>query len=83
MDDSSTVISTEVGEFNVLLLCTANFDVCLFDEQIKMFNKSSMDVSILDLIVLATVQRLTVFVVFKFVNRVMVSGYGFHPIRAQ
>ena len=47
-----------------------------------MFNKSSMDVSILDLIVLATVQRLTVFVVFKFVNRVMVSGYGFHPIRA-
>eukprot|EP00731_Ephydatia_muelleri_P036267 Em0227g1a len=49
MDDSSTVISTEI----------------------KMFNKSSMDVSILDLIVLATVQRLTVFVVFKFVNRVM------------
>ena len=35
-----------------------------------------MDVSSADLTVSATVQRLTVFVVFKFVNRVMVSGCG-------
>ncbi|KAL5484368.1 hypothetical protein EMCRGX_G020849 [Ephydatia muelleri] len=49
MDDSSTVISTEI----------------------KSFNKCSMDVSSLDLFVSATVQRLKVFVVFNFLNRVM------------
>ena len=32
-----------------------------------------MDISGADMFVSATVQRLTVFVVFKFVNRVMVS----------
>ena len=38
---------------------------------------TSVDINSPDMHVAATVQRLTVFLVFKFVNRVMVSGCGY------
>ena len=43
---------------------------------LKNIESAAIDVSSADLTVSATVQRLVVFVVFKFVNRVMVSGWG-------
>ena len=48
----------------------------------KNVEKTSVNMNSSDLFVSAIVQRLAVLLVFKFVNRMMVSGCGY-PFRAQ